>query len=163
MMIIMKPNISEDRVIGIMKLCQKEADVAISEGNVPISSIITDLDGNVLVTAHNTQNVDNDPTAHGEINALRMLGKQNGTRYLDGCVVFGNAEICSMCASACIKAHIYAFYYGAPAEPSMDPWLPVTDIAKVSKNPLYIEGPILGDECAAQIARGRTVLSKLSA
>ena len=127
----MKPNISEERVIEIIKLCQQEADIATQEGNVPISSIITDWDGNILVTAHNTQNVDHDPTAHGEINALRKLGAQIGSRYLDNCVVFGNAEICSMCASACIKAHIYAFFYGAPAEPSMDPWLPITDIAKV--------------------------------
>ena len=157
----MKPNISPDRALEIMKLCQKEAEVAISEGNVPISSIITDLEGNILVTAHNTQNTDNDPTAHGEINALRLLGKQKNTRYLDGCVVFGNAEICSMCASACIKAHIYAFYYGAPAEPSMDPWLPITEIAKVSKNPLHIEGPILGTECAEQISRGRAHIESL--
>ena len=157
----MKPNISPERVIEIIKLCQKEAETAISEGNVPISSIITDLDGNVLVTAHNTQNMDHDPTAHGEINALRMLGKQKDSRYLDGCVVFGNAEICSMCASACIKSHIYAFYYGAPAEPSMDPWLPITEIAKATKNSLYIEGPILGDECAKQIARGRAYLENL--
>jgi tRNA(adenine34) deaminase len=156
----MKPNITPERALELIKLCQDEAEVAIQEGNVPISSIITDLDGNVLVKAHNTQNTDNDPTAHGEINALRQLGKLKGTRYLDGCVVFGNAEICSMCASACIKSHIYAFYYGAPAEPSMDPWLPITDIAKVSKHPLYVEGPILGDACAAQIARGREMLAK---
>jgi tRNA(Arg) A34 adenosine deaminase TadA len=157
----MKPNISPERVIELIKLCQDEAEVAIQEGNVLISSIITDLDGNILVTAHNTQNIDSDPTAHGEINALRELGKIKSTRYLDGCVVFGNAEICSMCASACIKAHIYAFYYGAPAESSMDPWLPITDIARVSKNPIYVEGPILGDECAAQIARGRAHLENL--
>jgi len=154
----MKPNISEDRAKELIVLCQKEAEVAISEGNVPISSIITDLDGNILVTTHNTQNTDNDPTAHGEINALRMLGKQKNTRYFDGCVVFGNAEICSMCASACIKAHIYSFYFGAPAEKSMDPWLPIAEISKVSKNPLYIEGPILGEDCAAQIALGRALL-----
>jgi tRNA(adenine34) deaminase len=156
----MKPNISTERVAELIKLCMDEAEAAISEGNVPISSIITDLDGNVLVTAHNTQNTDNDPTAHGEINALRKLGKIKGSRYLDGCAVFGNAEICSMCASACIKSHIYAFYYGAPAETSMDPWLPITEIAKVSKNPLYIEGPVLGEECAAQILRGRATLAK---
>lgn len=155
----MKPNISDERVEELIKLCQKEAELAIGEGNVPISSIITDLNGNILVKAHNTQNIDSDPTAHGEINALRKLGAQKGTRYLNGCVVFGNAEICSMCASACIKAHIYAFYYGAPAEPSMDPWLTIHDIAKVSKNKLYVEGPILGDECAAQIKRGRESIS----
>lgn len=156
----MKPNISTERVIEIIKLCQKEADIAIAEGNVPISSIITDMNGTILVTAHNTQNTDNDPTAHGEINALRKLGAQKESRYLDSCVVFGNAEICSMCASACIKSHIYAFYYGAPAEGSMDPWVTIQDIAKVSKNPIFIEGPILGEECAEQIARGRALLAK---
>jgi len=151
----MKPNITEKRAQELIKLCQNEAKKAITEGNIPIASIITDLDSNVLVTAHNTQNTDNDPTAHAEINALRKLGEKIRTRYLDNCVVFSNAEMCSMCASACIKARVYTFYYGAPAEPSMDPWLPIVEIAKVSKNHLYIEGPILGDECAEQIARGR--------
>ena len=157
----MKTNISSERAREIIKLCQDEAEVAVNEGNVPIASIITDLDGNVLVTTHNTQNVDSDPTAHAEINALRLLGRQRGSRYLDGCVIFSNAETCSMCASACIKAHIFAFYFGATAEPSMDPWLPIADIAKVSKNQLYIEGNILGSECADQIARGRTRLATL--
>lgn len=157
----MKPRITKERVLEIIKHCQDEAELAIKEGNVPISSIITDLEGNILVKVHNTQNTDSDPTAHAEINALRELGKFKKTRYLDDCVVFSNAETCSMCASACIKAHIYAFYYGAPAEPSMDPWLPLSDIAKVSKNKLHIEGPILGDECAEQIARGRAYLDSL--
>lgn len=156
----MKPNISSERAEELMKLCQEEAEVAISKGNVPISSIITDFDGNILVKAHNTQNEDNDPTAHGEINALRKLGPIKCSRYLDGCVVFGNAEICSMCASACIKAHIYAFYYGAPAEGSMDPWITIHDIADKSKNELYVEGPILGKECADQIVRGRKLIEK---
>ncbi len=155
----MKPNISKERTLELIRICQEEAEIAINEGNVPISSIITDMDGNILVRSHNTQNMDNDPTAHGEINAIRKLGKQKGTRYLDNCVVFSNAEICSMCASACIKAHIYAFYYGASAEKSMDPWITIIDIAKKSKNPIYVEGPILGGECANQIARGRELLS----
>ena len=158
----MKPNISDERVLELIKLCQEEAEVAISKGNVPISSIITDMNGNILVKAYNTQNQDNDPTAHGEINALRKLGPIKNSRYLDGCVVFGNAEICSMCASACIKAHVYAYYFGSPAEDSMDPWITIHDIAENSKNKLYIEGPILGQECADQIARGRARIEKMT-
>lgn len=154
----MKPKISPERVCEIMKLCQKEVEVAIQEGNVPISAIATDFEGKILATAHNTQNNDCDPTAHAEINVLRKLGKIKRSRYLDGCVVFSNAEMCSMCVSACIKSHIYTFYYGAQAEPSMDPWLPIAEIAKVSNNALYIDGPILGGECAEQIARGRAHL-----
>ena len=156
-----KPNISNARVEELIRLTQEEAEIATSEGNIPIACVITDNQGNVLARTHNTQNTDFDPSAHAEINALRILGQQRKTRYLDGLVVFGNAEICSMCASACIKAHIYAFYYGAPAEQSMDPWLPIADIAKVSRETLYIEGPILGEECAAQIVRGRASLNNV--
>ena len=42
----------------------------------------------------------------------------------------------------------------------MDPWLPVSDIKKFGKSALCIEGPILGEECADQIARGRSILSE---
>ncbi|MGH7882904.1 MAG: nucleoside deaminase [Candidatus Dormibacteraceae bacterium] len=158
----MKPSISDERAEELIKLCQEEVEVAIKEGNVPIACVITDLSGNLLLSTHNTQNTDSDPTAHAEMNALRLLGKQKGTLHLDGYVVFGNAEPCSMCVSACIKAHIYGFYYGAPAEISMDPWLPITKMAKFSKNPLIVHGPILGEKCAAQIAFGRRSIASLN-
>jgi len=156
-----RPNISSACAEDLIRLTQVEAEVAIGEGNVPIACVVADSEGKVLARAHNTQNTDSDPTAHAEINALRLLGRQMGTRYLDDLVVFSNAEICSMCASACIKAHIYSFYYGAPAETTMDPWLPLEEIAKVSRKPIHVVGPILGDECAAQIARGRVSLNSI--
>ncbi len=154
-----EPSMKEERAEEIIRLCMQEAEIAIQERNTPIACIITGPDGTVLVTAHNTQNTNNDPTAHAEINALRMLGKLKGSRYLDGCVVFSNAATCSMCMSACIKAHIRDFYFGAPPEPSMDPWVTMEDIAAKSKLPVSIHGPILADECAAQIARGRAAIA----
>ncbi|MBP9686816.1 MAG: nucleoside deaminase [Candidatus Doudnabacteria bacterium] len=151
--------IPHERILEIIKLCQAEAEIAIQEKNVPIAAIITNMQGDILISTHNTQNVSHDPTAHAEINALRALGKQRGARYLEECVVFSNAEMCSMCASACIKAHIRHFAYGAPAEPSMDPNIHLSDIAKASLTPIHIYGPVLQSECAAQIARGRSEIS----
>lgn len=76
--------------------------------------------------------------------------------------MFANASSCSMCMSGGIKAHISKFYYGAPPEPSMDPWLPMEEVAARCKNPPEVHGPILGDECAAQITKGReTVVPKI--
>lgn len=155
-----RTGITEERAVELIKLCMSEVDIAISEGNVPMACIITDMAGNILTQAHNTQNVDKDPTAHAEINALRKLGKLKGSRYLDDCVVFSNAETCSMCMSACIKAHIRTFFFGAPAEPSMDPWITMADIAEKSKLPLEIHGPILDEECRDQISRGRSMIGK---
>lgn len=146
---------TEERIHELITECQAEAAKAIQSGNPPFGCVITDASGQIVMRACNTQNSSNDPTAHAEITALRQLGQKRGSRYLDGYVMFANASSCSMCFSACIKAHITTFYYGAPPEPNMDPWLPMEDIAALSKIPLEIHGPILGDECAAQIAHGR--------
>jgi tRNA(adenine34) deaminase len=147
--------ISQSRAEELIRQCQQEAEKSIQEGNPPFGCVITDLEGNVFMTAHNTQDTDCDPTAHAEITALRQLGKKLGSRYLNDCVMFANAESCSMCMSASIKAHIKTFYFGAPSEAKMNPWLTVRDVAAKATTPLEINSPILGDECAAQIARGR--------
>lgn len=146
---------TEEKIEWLIKECQAEAAKSIESGNPPFGCVITDVNGNIVARAHNTQNSDNDPTAHAEIKALRQLGKSVGSRYLDGYAMFANASSCSMCFSGSIKAHIAEFYYGAPPEPSMSPWLPMEDIAVMCKEPISIHGPILGDECAAQISQGR--------
>lgn len=152
--------LSEERVHELIRECQAEAKKSIHEGNPPFGCVITDANGNVLVKEHNSQNTDRDPTAHAEIKALRQLSRQLDTRYLDDYVMFANASSCSMCFSGSIKAHITKFYYGAPPESHMDPWLPMEDIAAKSKLPLEINGSILSDECAEQITRGRKTTTK---
>lgn len=153
-------SISDERAVEIIRECRTEVEKAIESGDVPMACILTDLSGKVLVTAHNTQNTEYDPTAHAEINALRALGKLRGNRYLEGVVVFSNAASCSMCMSACVKARIRHFYFGAPPEPSMDPWITMEDIAAKSQNPLTIKGPIDPTLCAEQISRGRAAIRK---
>lgn len=154
---------TEEQIEHLIKECQAEAAKAIESGNPPFGCVITDLSGNIVARAYNTQNSETDPTAHAEINALSQLGKKLKSRYLDDYVMFANASSCSMCMSASIKAHITRFYYGAPPEPSMDPWLPMEEITAKAKNHIELHGPILGDECAAQITHGREVAqTKLS-
>jgi tRNA(adenine34) deaminase len=146
---------TEELIEKLIRECQAEAKRSIESGNPPFGCIITDSNGNIVARDHNTQNSDNDPTAHAEIRALRQLGKITGSRYLDGYIMFANASSCSMCMSGSIKAHISEFYYGAPPEPSMNPWLPMEDIAAKCHDPVEVYGPILGDECALQISQGR--------
>ena len=149
--------ITTDRMSALIRECQAEAEKSIQEGNPPFGCVITDKTGAILTRAHNTQDTDCDPTAHAEISALRQLGKQQNSRYLDGCIVFANAESCSMCMSAALKAHITVFYFGAPSEAKMNPWLTVRDVAAKATIPVEIHSPILAEECATQIARGREV------
>ena len=146
---------SSETINNLIHECMNEAQKAIESGNPPFGCVITDESGNIQARAHNTQQTDNDPTAHAEINAMRILGNEIGSRYLDGYVMFANASSCSMCMSGAIKAHIQDFYYGALPEPSMEPYLTMEEVASKSKNNIQVNGPILGDECAKQIAKGR--------
>lgn len=146
---------SSETINNLIHECMNEAQKAIESGNPPFGCVITDESGNIQARAHNTQQTDNDPTAHAEINAMRILGNEIGSRYLNGFVMFANASSCSMCMSGAIKAHIQDFYYGALPEPSMEPYLTMEEVASKSKNNIQVNGPILGDECAKQIAKGR--------
>jgi len=152
---------TDEKIKQLIRECRVEADKSIAGGNPPFGCIIADKHGTVVAREHNTQNSDNDPTAHAELKALRSLGKKLGTRYFSGYVMFTNGSSCPMCAVAALS-HISHYYYGAAPEPHMDPWLPVEQVVKKSKNPFAVKGPILADDCAAQIARGRKALRQKS-
>lgn len=57
--------------------------------------------------------------------------------------------------SGAVKARITKFYFGAPPEPTMNPWLPMELVAAESKNKVEIHSPINGTECTEQIASDR--------
>ena len=70
----------------------------------------------VISIAHNTVIKSIDPTAHAEINAIRMAAKKLGTHNLEGCTLYVNAEPCPMCLSAIIWANIKKVYYANTKE-----------------------------------------------
>ncbi len=72
---------------------------------------IVEKDGKIIGRGHNTVISSNDPTAHAEINAIRMATKILGTHDLSGCTLYVNAEPCPMCLSAIIWANIKNVYF----------------------------------------------------
>ena len=54
----------------------------------------------------------NDPTAHGEVVAIRDACQRLGTFDLTGCELFTSAEPCPMCLSAIYWAHLARVYFG---------------------------------------------------
>jgi len=134
-----------------MRLAMLEAAKAAEEGNYPFGAVMTDSDGLVLASAHNTQVVDRDPTAHAEINLIRQLAKEYDEEQFSCLTLISNAEACSMCFSAAIKVGIRTFIFGAPSEPHMDPYLTVAEVARHSQSQLDITYGVLRDECAQQI------------
>ena len=147
--------LDQSRIEELIRLAQAEAAKAIEEGNDPFGAVLTDSQGMVIVTAHNTQKSDGDPTAHSEINLLRTAARKLNTLSFPDYLMFVNAEPCSMCMSACIKAKIHYLYFGAPHEPHLDPYLPAAEVVQRAKEMIYLYPGILKESCARQIAEAR--------
>ncbi len=89
----------------------KEAEIALSLGEVPIGAVI-EKDGIIIGRGHNKTETDKDPTAHAEMLAIRdAAGKLGGWRLL-GCRMYVTTEPCSMCAGAIVLARIQTVFIG---------------------------------------------------
>lgn len=81
----------------------------IRKGGGPFAAIIV-KDGEVIARTGNTVTLDNDPTAHAEVNAIRQACKKLGTFDLSGCEIYSSCEPCPMCLSAIYWAHVDRIY-----------------------------------------------------
>lgn len=77
----------------------------------PFGSVIV-KDGKVVGRGHNRVVKNNDPTCHGEIQAIRRASSRLGTFDLTGCEIYTTGEPCHMCLCACMWANISKIYYG---------------------------------------------------
>ena len=73
-------------------------------------------DGVIVGEGYNTVISDNDPTRHGEINAIKNTCKNMSTFDLSGCELYTSAYPCPMCLGAIMWANIKTVYYGATAQ-----------------------------------------------
>ncbi|HVU47188.1 MAG TPA: nucleoside deaminase [Terracidiphilus sp.] len=87
---------------------------AVSGAGGPFGAVIV-RDGKIVGEGVNTVTAGNDPTAHGEVNAIRAAAKALGTFTLAGCELYTSCEPCPMCLAASYWARIDAIYYGANA------------------------------------------------
>jgi guanine deaminase len=71
--------------------------------------------GKIVGEGANSVTTTNDPTAHGEVNAIRAAARALGTFDLSGCELYTSCEPCPMCLAAAYWARIDAIYYGANA------------------------------------------------
>src|ERR1035441_5829267 len=80
----------------------------------PFGALIV-RDGQIVGEAANTVTATNDPTAHGEVNAIRAACKALGTFTLAGCELYTSCEPCPMCLAAAYWARLDAIYFGCSA------------------------------------------------
>ena len=95
-----------------METALEQAALAAAAGEVPVGALVI-KDGEIIGRGHNRNLLDNDPTAHAEIVALRQAAARVGNHRLPGCVMVATIEPCSMCAGALVHARIARLVYGA--------------------------------------------------
>lgn len=86
------------------------ADESVERGGGPFGAVVV-KDGKVIAGSANSVTLDNDPTAHAEVNAIRQACRLLGTFNLDGCDIYTSCEPCPMCLGAIYWAGISRIYY----------------------------------------------------
>ena len=98
-----------------MELAIKEAKKAAQRDEMPVGAIIKDGSGKVIAKESNKIIELCDPTAHAEINAIRVACTIRKDLYLSDCTMYVTLEPCSMCLGAIINSRLKKLVYGLPS------------------------------------------------
>lgn len=103
-----------------MKVAIEEARLGIEKGHGgPFGAVIV-KDGKIIGQGHNHVVINNDPTCHGEIDAIRNACKNLGSFDLNGADIYTTGEPCPMCLGAILWANIDKIYYGCSIKDNDD-------------------------------------------
>jgi tRNA(Arg) A34 adenosine deaminase TadA len=81
----------------------------------PFGALIA-RDGKIVAEGVNMVTAINDPTAHGEVTAIRNACKALNTFSLAGCELYTSCEPCPMCLAASHWARLDVVFFGASAQ-----------------------------------------------
>jgi tRNA(adenine34) deaminase len=96
-----------------MGLALEQAELAREAGEVPVGAVLLGENGEILARAMNAPIGASDPTAHAEMNALRLAAQTLGNYRLTGCVLVSTLEPCLMCLGAMVHARVAGLVFGA--------------------------------------------------
>lgn len=96
-----------------MRYALSLADKAESLGEIPVGAVLVDREGNILGEGWNLSIIENDPTAHAEIVALRNAAKKVQNYRLLNTTLYVTLEPCTMCAGAILHSRIQRLVFGA--------------------------------------------------
>jgi tRNA(adenine34) deaminase len=124
------------------------AALAAEAGEVPVGALVI-KNGEIIGQGHNRNLLDNDPTAHAEIVALRQAAARLGNHRLTGCTMVATIEPCSMCAGALIHARIARLVYGAadPKAGAAGSTLQVINHPNLNHR-MEVTAGVLGEKCS---------------
>lgn len=95
-----------------MRLALAQAELASKEGEVPVGAVLV-KEGVVIASGFNQPIGLHDPSAHAEMQALRVAGITLQNYRLPDCSLYVTLEPCAMCAGAILHARLSRVIFGA--------------------------------------------------
>jgi tRNA(Arg) A34 adenosine deaminase TadA len=138
---------SED--VRFMRMALDEA----RQGDFPFGAVIV-RDGSVIARGRNLGRTTDDPTAHGEMVAIRRCLADHGSAALRGSTLYTSGEPCAMCMGAILWCHLGRLVFAASIAQlatKIDQIMlsSAEHAAKAPFAPISISGGVLADEAIA--------------
>lgn len=135
-----------------MRRALELADHAGEHADVPVGAVIVSAGGEELGTGENRREVEQDPTAHAELVALRAAARATGHWRLESATLYVTLEPCPMCAGALVNARIARVVYGAPDPKAgaVDSLFTIGRDARLNHR-FEVTSGVLQAECAARL------------
>jgi tRNA(Arg) A34 adenosine deaminase TadA len=145
------PSAAEDE--SFMRMAIDEARRA----DFPFGAVIV-RDGKLLARGRNLGRTTDDPTAHGEMVAIRRALKAHGSKALRGATLYTSGEPCAMCMGAILWCRFGRLVFAASVEQlatKIDQiMISSADLAaRASYAPIAITGGVLADEAMRLFAK----------
>ena len=123
------------------------------QGDFPFGAVIV-RDGAVIARGRNLGRTNGDPTAHGEMVAIRRCLADHGSAALRGSTLYTSGESCAMCMGAILWCRISRLVFAASvtqlASKIDQIMLSSEEVAASAKfAPIAIAGGVLADEAMA--------------
>ena len=126
-----------------------EARIAGEAGEVPVGAVVV-AGGEVIAKGHNRSEIDNDPSAHAEIVALREAARKTDNYRLTNATLYVTLEPCAMCMGALVQARIERLVFGAydPKAGAAGSAIDLSDSPSFNHR-FEINGGVRANECGA--------------
>lgn len=104
---------------GYMRRAIELSKDSVASGGGPFGAVIV-KDGEIIAESSNSVTIDNDPTAHAEVNTIRKACKALNTFELVGCEIYSSCEPCPMCLGAIYWSRLDELYFANTKKDAAD-------------------------------------------
>ena len=95
------------------------SEESVRNGGGPFGALIA-KNGEIIAEGSNKVTINNDPTAHAEVCAIRNACEKLNTFELTDCEIYTSCEPCPMCLGAIYRARPKAIYYANTRKDAAD-------------------------------------------